>query len=675
MAGQRIEIRTHGEGFAFYLDGCLQFSTKDELYYHESIVHSGAAIVNARLSGAWNALILGGGDGLAARELLKWPLCGAIRLVDFDPGVLELGRTDFSGISNGALLDERVSISIGDAVDFIKTNSGPYDVIIADFTFPDSEAGARLFTASFLSAIKSALSPRGVFVTNCFSPIKSAPAFWSLFKTLESCGFHSKPLRLPLPSFIEQGYGEWGFFISSGMPIAPDEFTRWDTPFTPLYLTRPKLRENLIFPLSSVVLGYTNGRTIVDPADLLCILKYPLSHSVFGDDNVDFTAQIDVKGLVSKGIDPEMALSAFDTEWLHDAFAMLKKINIERLLREIETRIMKISRQLHEEFIRFKSELPNIVRAGIPTAETLSRFLYIIIIVLMIINLTYPDAAFAKGGYYGGGNYGGNYGDGAPIQCLNAPAAPTPFHGIALQAAAMPLCVDMKGRGFEKPHILKETADGEENLFYLLTDDLLCTPEGAVYMRLPVASYFFRFEPAALVLVRERSRAPLLRLKADPDIFQGILVNVSAQLKVLDKTIRDYRTWISWTNPMTVIEPGAKAELTELKNLEIIRTALASVMATYENHPAPASPAWTGGTRLASGVYVDARRSIAVNTEDSRWKTYIFDESPAIPDLPVLAGSDELSEFFRHIIAKMLPASPGENSAETAAKPAATGSF
>jgi len=101
MPADKLEIRPSGEGTSFYIGGSLQFDTNDEHIYHESLVVPAASILARRVKGPFEALIMGGGDGLALRELIRFPYLKRAVLVDYDPGVLELGKTVFRAFNNG----------------------------------------------------------------------------------------------------------------------------------------------------------------------------------------------------------------------------------------------------------------------------------------------------------------------------------------------------------------------------------------------------------------------------------------------------------------------------------------------------------------------------------------------------------------------------------------------
>ncbi|HNW45600.1 MAG TPA: hypothetical protein PKI19_13955, partial [Elusimicrobiales bacterium] len=119
-----LKVTGHKGALAFYIDGSLQFDTRDEAVYHETLALPAAALAAARFRRPLRALVLGGGDGLALRELLQFPQVASADLVDYDPGVLELGRGAFAAYNRGSLSDARVKVHCGD------------DIVLADFTFP-----------------------------------------------------------------------------------------------------------------------------------------------------------------------------------------------------------------------------------------------------------------------------------------------------------------------------------------------------------------------------------------------------------------------------------------------------------------------------------------------------------------------------------------------------------
>ncbi len=200
-----------------YLNGHLQFSSVDEYRYHETLVH----VPMAFAPGARSVLILGGGDGLAVRELLKYPAVEAITLVDLDPGVLDLAATNphVSELNGQSLTrDPRVRVLAEDAFAFLAERSALYDVVIADLPDPNSSALARLYSREFYQLIDRNLAPDGVFLTQATSPYFAPRAFWGIHATVGSVFPHTRPLHALVPSF-----GDWGFVLAARRPLAEGE--------------------------------------------------------------------------------------------------------------------------------------------------------------------------------------------------------------------------------------------------------------------------------------------------------------------------------------------------------------------------------------------------------------------------------------------------------------------
>ena len=237
---QKIVLTQRGDDLRLYLDGNLQFSSIDEYRYHEVLVHLPAAFV-----GELNrALVIGGGDGLAARELLKYPGIESIDVVDLDVEVTNLGTNQplIAKLNKAAFKDNRVSVYNRDAWSWLAENGDLYDVIIVDLPDPESEDIAKLYSVAFYERIARRLSVGGVMITQATSPWFARRAFWSIGSTVEEVFEYVKPAVTYVPSF-----GLWGFFIASNHSL--------DSPPVKVYQGR-----------------YMNEQTLVDvlqlPADL-----------------------------------------------------------------------------------------------------------------------------------------------------------------------------------------------------------------------------------------------------------------------------------------------------------------------------------------------------------------------------------------------------------------------
>ncbi|HEY4159653.1 MAG TPA: polyamine aminopropyltransferase, partial [Polyangiaceae bacterium] len=168
-------------------------------------------------------LVGGGGDGLAARELLKWPDVGSITLVDLDAEVTNLARNspELSALNRHALADPRVHVLNQDALRFLEESERLFDVELFDFPDPSNYAVGKLYSTAFYRAARARLSPGGVMVVQATSPLFARAAFWCVASTLEAVGLHTLPYHVYIPSF-----GEWGFVLAAESPLrAPERVT------------------------------------------------------------------------------------------------------------------------------------------------------------------------------------------------------------------------------------------------------------------------------------------------------------------------------------------------------------------------------------------------------------------------------------------------------------------
>ncbi len=212
---QRITITRGGDDLRLYLNGNLQFSSRDEYRYHEALVHPGLA----RLPKARRVLVLGGGDGLAVREILRYPQIVSVTLVDLDPAMTRLFSTQemLTRLNAGSLNASNVRIFNADAFAWLKENREVFDFIVADFPDPSNFNIGKLYTTAFYQRARSALAADGAMVIQCTSPFVARKSFWCIDETLRACGFVTEPYHTPVPSF-----GEWGFILASFRPLTDE---------------------------------------------------------------------------------------------------------------------------------------------------------------------------------------------------------------------------------------------------------------------------------------------------------------------------------------------------------------------------------------------------------------------------------------------------------------------
>ena len=211
---QRIVITKRGGDLRLYLNGNLQFSSRDEYRYHEALVHPALG----RVGHLRDVLVLGGGDGLAVREILKYPSVRSVTLVDLDPEMTSLFRRSamLVALNHGSLLSPKVHVLTADAFTWLRANRRQFDAVLVDFPDPTNFAIGKLYTVSFYRELTRALAPGAVVSVQSTSPLVAPRAFWTVATTMEAAGLRTRGYHVYVPSF-----GEWGFVMASNRPIGP----------------------------------------------------------------------------------------------------------------------------------------------------------------------------------------------------------------------------------------------------------------------------------------------------------------------------------------------------------------------------------------------------------------------------------------------------------------------
>ncbi|NJR14446.1 MAG: polyamine aminopropyltransferase [Calothrix sp. CSU_2_0] len=209
---QRIVLTRQGKDVRLFLDGDLQFSTLDEYRYHEALVHPAMSAVTQPKK----VLILGAGDGMAIREVLKWQGVERVVLIELDPDIVKLASRypQLVQVNNNSLTDPRVQVINADAFVSAPKLADTFDVIIADFPDPDQERLAKLYSEGFYRRLASRLSENGVLVTQASSSFFAPKVISCITATVESAGFKVHPYVVDVPSF-----GPWGFVLASHQDI------------------------------------------------------------------------------------------------------------------------------------------------------------------------------------------------------------------------------------------------------------------------------------------------------------------------------------------------------------------------------------------------------------------------------------------------------------------------
>lgn len=233
---QRILVTNNAAGFQLFLNGNLQFSSSDEYRYHEALVHPALALVVPR-----RVLILGGGDGLALREVLKYREVEHVTLVDLDPKMTSLSEAfrPLGALNQNAFRDKRVRVVNEDAFIWIERERDRFDAAIIDFPDPSSFSLGKLYTTRFYRLLRTRLTPDAAISVQATSPLYARQSYWCIVRTMEAAGMHVRPYQTTVPSF-----GVWGFALARQQPFDAPSRVRVATKF----LDDASLAAMFVFP-------------------------------------------------------------------------------------------------------------------------------------------------------------------------------------------------------------------------------------------------------------------------------------------------------------------------------------------------------------------------------------------------------------------------------------------
>jgi spermidine synthase len=453
-------VEHHGTGIAFYINGNLQFDTADEAIYHEYLAVPAVALAVQRFGQVpLRVLICGGGDGLAAREVLKFPQVRDVTLVDYDPEVIALAQTEFLPYNLGSLQSDpnaplgaaRVTVYTQDAFEFIQNlPDACYHVVIADFTCPTRPEEMTVFSLEWFIQVRRILHPQGLFTLNGVSVDKTPSAYWCLYQTLLAAGFYPKPLLLSIPSFEHLGYGTWGFFLAAAELIERSALEQLALPDDLCELTLPKL--SAAFCFDAAIANQRHNlllNTLEYPHLLYYLLNLARSTETEPGTTVDFL-DIHEAGTGQVAAFDRMQLEAIAQRWLsqvqtsesglskledlqslipvqhyHQTPEMVREWtgHLKALLTEIDLkvlvdRLLDRSQSLPPKLVRELKQVAIGLKSGKPLAyvsDHTAELMTVLAVTLIMANLATPDAVYAKGfssGFHSGGGGGSGYSGG-----------------------------------------------------------------------------------------------------------------------------------------------------------------------------------------------------------------------------------------------------------------------
>jgi spermidine synthase len=204
---QHIVLTRFKDDIRLFLNSHLQFSSRDEYRYHEALIHPGLSAIPAPR----RVLVLGGGDGLAVREILKYPQVESITLVDLDPEMTRLFSIQpmLTALNQKSFSSPKVHIINADAFPWVDSNADSFDFIVIDFPDPTNYSLGKLYTTAFYKAAARHLSVQGLMVVQSTSPMFARDSYWCIAATIKQAGLRTYPYHVYVPSF-----GEWGFVIA-----------------------------------------------------------------------------------------------------------------------------------------------------------------------------------------------------------------------------------------------------------------------------------------------------------------------------------------------------------------------------------------------------------------------------------------------------------------------------
>jgi spermidine synthase len=207
-------IDTFQYGKMLVLDGMVQTTVSDEFVYHEMIAH----IPMRTHARPRNALVIGGGDGGAVREILKYPDVQKVTLVEIDDQVIEAAKRFLPEISS-SLEDCRVDLQVADGIEYVRSLEDAYDIIIVDSTEPVGPA-AGLFGSSFYEGVFRALKKDGILVAQTESPFINAELIRTVFHRIKAVFPYTYLYLASVPTYPS---GLWSFTLGSKLynPLQP----------------------------------------------------------------------------------------------------------------------------------------------------------------------------------------------------------------------------------------------------------------------------------------------------------------------------------------------------------------------------------------------------------------------------------------------------------------------
>ncbi|MDD4955226.1 MAG: hypothetical protein PHP17_04215, partial [Candidatus Omnitrophica bacterium] len=356
-------------------------------------------------------------------------------------------------------------------------------------------------------------------------------------------------------------------------------------------------------------------------------------------------------------------MSEMAADWQGRLVNIFKAFDWNNFFEEAEKHFKQMPKKTYEEFKELRGNLAEFLSEKALNLERAYQCFAVLMLLMIFINLVFPDNAFAKGYYGSHHNAGDNY---QTQQTFIMPVPVSPFSQSAFHANDLSTFIpDIKGN----PHIRGRTrfkapqASGEkkdEALFYALSDDIILTKTGKPYLVFEETPYAMRLEPEKFVLVESENNYPLFEFYPDAETIQSLRTNIELQLKAVDKAIADYSKWLAWTAPARYFDKNNNDESRELNNVKAIQSALSQLsLKSYIYKALPEKE--PSSFKLGPGVYITKEGSILFRRADGNVVNYPYREFTNTTSFSSIGTSDKLDGFVRALLRKTALKLPPSN--------------
>jgi spermidine synthase len=691
-----INFQTRSDGSSFLIiNDDLQFDTRDEGIYHESLSLPAMALAATRLklesieervpqspespqslrpsngsksNKAFRVLICGGGDGLALREVLKFHAVSSVDVYDYDARIVALGKCEIAAVNEQSLSDPRVNVFIDDcrnAVVKALSEGLKYDVIVLDLVFPQCLETAQLHSVEWYRQLSSILSDEGILSINAASPSKIPDAYWSIYNSVRTAELHARPFRVCLPSFSAKGYGhDWGFFIASKKAITGNEIEQVTLPKNCMQLrSAEQLRKLFYFPSivaqrrayslpssgnSDILLHYSRNSHseihvhetdwdslsfTIDPAPLPepdqgdhllpLELRLALIASENGDQSIDeqtiFNRMMSLMPSLHKG-----QTRAMVAEFVRDPGRFLQTIDFKALVDELLARAFELPDKLVQELILLKETAIDFFNDYDRLFKLGTRIVTITALVVVIGNLSSPDAVYGKGGEEVGsfGSEPGGFSrplhtsydsfDAEPsiatgngFRYRNYGNSYVDETGMLYRRRFYSYCSCRYGRRDPTHRVIQTKA------IFKLSPEADVLEDGRVAISLVENAGFMLLYQGFSTVIDVKTSNAVVDLAPDEALRWRVHKEIERQINGLKKSYELKRQWIAWFSWLDFM-PWYDDDQVELQNLHDMQPILETALKNLGNvpdyapgtPPAPAAPPVAGAVEIVSEVYM-----------------------------------------------------------------------